>query len=122
MPAVPRLADRRDHLVVCGDDALAARVIEELTTTYGEDVTVPKSTLCALAMTQDPASPPGPSRRSRHAGPGAAVQRAGGAVDWSPARTLRLAAQDRLYVIATRAGLSRVLAGSQAPRGPIHSP
>jgi len=65
VPAVPRLADRRDHLVVCGDDALAARVIEELTTTYGEDVTVPKSTLCALAMTQDPASPPGPSRRSR---------------------------------------------------------
>ncbi len=52
-----------------------------------------------------------------------AVQRGGGgAVDWSPARTLRLAAQDRLYVIATRAGLSRVLAGSQAPRGPIHSP
>jgi hypothetical protein len=40
VPAVPRLADRRDHLVVCGDDALAARVIEELTTTYGEDVTV----------------------------------------------------------------------------------
>ena len=40
MPPVPRLAARRDHLVVCGDDALAARVIEELTTTYGEDVTV----------------------------------------------------------------------------------
>lgn len=52
-----------------------------------------------------------------------AVQRAGGgAVDWSPTRTLRLAAQDRLYVIATRAGLSRVLAGSQAPRGPTHPP
>jgi len=34
-----------------------------------------------------------------------AVQRAGGgAVDWSPAGNLRLAAQDRLYVIATRAG------------------
>ena len=40
MPPVPRLAARRDHLVVCGDDALAARVIEELTTTYDEDVTV----------------------------------------------------------------------------------
>ena len=40
MPPVPRLAARRDHLVVCGDDALAVRVIEELTTTYGEDVTV----------------------------------------------------------------------------------
>jgi Trk K+ transport system NAD-binding subunit len=46
-----------------------------------------------------------------------AVQRAGSeAVDWSPAATLRLAARDRLYVIATRAGLSRVLAGSRAPR------
>ena len=40
MPPLPRLAARRDHLVVCGDDALAARVIEELSTTYGEDVTV----------------------------------------------------------------------------------
>ena len=47
-----------------------------------------------------------------------AVQRSGGAaVDWSPTGDLRLAAQDRLFVIATRAGLSRVLAGSQAPRG-----
>jgi Trk K+ transport system NAD-binding subunit len=46
-----------------------------------------------------------------------AVQRSGGgAVDWSPAGALRLAAQDRLYIIATRAGLSRVLAGSQASR------
>ena len=46
-----------------------------------------------------------------------AVQRSGGgAVDWSPAGTLRLAAQDRLYIIATRAGLSRVLSGSQASR------
>jgi Trk K+ transport system NAD-binding subunit len=40
VPPVPRLAARRDHLVVCGDDALAARVVEELTTTYGEEVTV----------------------------------------------------------------------------------
>jgi Trk K+ transport system NAD-binding subunit len=47
-----------------------------------------------------------------------AVQRSGdAAVDWSPAGDLRLAAQDRLFIIATRAGLSRVLAGSQAPRG-----
>ncbi len=90
---------------MCGDDALAARVIEELTTTYGEEVTV-------LLRSRDQGQ-----------GPRIAVQRAGGgAVDWSPARTLRLAAQDRLYVIATRAGLSRVLAGSQAPRGPLHSP
>jgi Trk K+ transport system NAD-binding subunit len=40
VPPVPRFAARRDHLVVCGDDALAVRVIEELITTYGEDVTV----------------------------------------------------------------------------------
>jgi Trk K+ transport system NAD-binding subunit len=31
---------RRDHLIVCGEDALAARVIEELTIRYGEPVTV----------------------------------------------------------------------------------
>ncbi len=37
---VPRLAAHRDHLIVCGDDALACRVVEELTTTYGEPVTV----------------------------------------------------------------------------------
>ena len=40
VPPLSRLPARRDHLVVCGDDALAARVIEELTTTYGEEVTV----------------------------------------------------------------------------------
>ena len=40
MPPLSRLAARRDHLVVCGDNTLAARVIEELTTTYGEEVTV----------------------------------------------------------------------------------
>jgi hypothetical protein len=37
---VPRVAARRDHLIVCGEDPLACRVIEELTTTYGESVTV----------------------------------------------------------------------------------
>jgi Trk K+ transport system NAD-binding subunit len=35
-----RRTPHRDHLVVCGDDALAARTIEELTTRYGEFVTV----------------------------------------------------------------------------------
>ena len=30
----------RDHLVVCGDDALASRMVEELTLRYGEQVTV----------------------------------------------------------------------------------
>ena len=39
----------------------------------------------------------------------------GGPVNWSPAGNLRLGAQDRLYVIATRAGLSRVLARSAPP-------
>ncbi|HEY3734146.1 MAG TPA: NAD-binding protein [Streptosporangiaceae bacterium] len=35
-----RRSPHRDHLVVCGDDALAARTIEELTSRYGEYVTV----------------------------------------------------------------------------------
>jgi hypothetical protein len=39
----------------------------------------------------------------------------GGPVNWSPAGDLRLGAQDRLYVIATRAGLSRILARSTPP-------
>jgi Trk K+ transport system NAD-binding subunit len=46
-----------------------------------------------------------------------AVQRAGGGpVNWSPAHDLRLGAQDRLYVIATRAGLSDVLARGLSSR------
>jgi Trk K+ transport system NAD-binding subunit len=41
MPAFPRRADRLgDHLVVCGDGPLAYRITEELTTRYGERVTV----------------------------------------------------------------------------------
>ena len=45
MPLGPliRPCDRaagRDHLVVCGDDALALRMVEELTVRYGEQVTV----------------------------------------------------------------------------------
>ncbi len=41
MPPVPRrLIQDRNHLIVCGDDALAYRVVEELTTNYGERVTV----------------------------------------------------------------------------------
>jgi Trk K+ transport system NAD-binding subunit len=35
-------------------------------------------------------------------------------VDWTPRRTYRICAQDRLYVLATRAGLSGVLNRSQA--------
>jgi Trk K+ transport system NAD-binding subunit len=35
-----RRTPHRDHLIVCGDDALAARTVEELTTRYGEYVTV----------------------------------------------------------------------------------
>src|SRR2546430_6241004 len=37
---MPRRASRRGHLIVCGDNALASRVIEELPTTYGQQVTV----------------------------------------------------------------------------------
>ncbi|MGI8450998.1 MAG: hypothetical protein ACR2MP_28215 [Streptosporangiaceae bacterium] len=41
MPPVPRrLTQDRNHLIVCGDDALAYRIVEELTTNYGERVTV----------------------------------------------------------------------------------
>ena len=41
VPPVPRrLAQDRNHLIVCADDALAYRVVEELTTNYGERVTV----------------------------------------------------------------------------------
>ena len=41
MPAIPRRADRRgDHFIVCGDGPLAFRITEELTSRYGERVTV----------------------------------------------------------------------------------
>src|SRR6201995_2946403 len=41
MPALPRRADRRgDHLIVCGDGPLSSRITEELTSRYGERVTV----------------------------------------------------------------------------------
>ena len=41
MPAEPRRADRRgDHLIVCGDGPLSYRITEELTSRYGERVTV----------------------------------------------------------------------------------
>jgi len=41
MPALPRRADRRgDHLIVCGDGPLSYRITEELTSRYGEQVTV----------------------------------------------------------------------------------
>ncbi len=41
MPALPHRADRLgDHLIVCGDGPLAYRIAEELTSRYGEQVTV----------------------------------------------------------------------------------
>ncbi len=41
MPALPRRADPRgDHLIVCGDGPLSYRITEELTSRYGERVTV----------------------------------------------------------------------------------
>src|ERR1700733_14022969 len=39
-PAALRPRPRRDHLVVCGADSLAFRMVEELTVRYGERVTV----------------------------------------------------------------------------------
>jgi Trk K+ transport system NAD-binding subunit len=41
MPALPRRTDRHgDHFIVCGDGPLAYRITEELTSRYGEQVTV----------------------------------------------------------------------------------
>jgi Trk K+ transport system NAD-binding subunit len=41
MPALPRRTDRRGgHLIVCGDGPLSYRITEELTSRYGERVTV----------------------------------------------------------------------------------
>jgi TrkA-N domain len=40
VPPVPVVADRRDHLIVCGEDSLAYRVAGELTSRYGQSVTV----------------------------------------------------------------------------------
>jgi Trk K+ transport system NAD-binding subunit len=40
VPTVPHRSPHRDHLVVCGDDTLTTRTIEELTTRYGQSVTV----------------------------------------------------------------------------------
>jgi Trk K+ transport system NAD-binding subunit len=46
-----------------------------------------------------------------------ALQRPGGdAVDWAPGQRRLLAPQDRIYILTTRAGLSRVLARSQPAR------
>ena len=54
MPALPRRADRRgDHLIVCGDGPLSYRITEELTSRYGEHVTVilpdRRHVVCGLA-------------------------------------------------------------------------
>ena len=41
MPALPRPAERHgDHFIVCGDGPLAYRITQELTSRYGERVTV----------------------------------------------------------------------------------
>src|SRR3984893_7946304 len=41
MPALPRHAERHgDHFIVCGDGPLAYRITRELTSRYGERITV----------------------------------------------------------------------------------
>src|SRR5271169_2459314 len=52
MPELPRHADRRgDHLIVCGDGPLSYRITEELTSRYGERVTVTSSDIVNLETT-----------------------------------------------------------------------
>jgi len=82
VPPRSLVAAHRDHLIVCGEDALARRVVEELTTRYGQSVTV-------LLRSQDHGL--GPQIASL---PGVRVI-------------------ERIYVLATRSGLSSVLARSQ---------
>ncbi|HEX3493395.1 MAG TPA: NAD-binding protein [Streptosporangiaceae bacterium] len=43
-------------------------------------------------------------------------------VDWSPRQDYRLAEQDRIFVLATRAGLSAVLRRAAAPQDPAPAP
>jgi hypothetical protein len=90
---------------VCGDDALAARVIEELTTTYGEEVTV-------LVRFREQGQGPRITRLPNvriieRAELDADAFTAAQEVNWSPAPDLRLRARDRLYVIATRPACPR---------------
>jgi hypothetical protein len=106
VPPVSLVAARRDHLVVCGEDALACRVIEELTSRYGQSVT-------ALLRSHGPGYGPQIASLPRVR----VIERPGtDRVDWSPSRRRLLAPQDRIYVLATRAGLSGVLTRSQPPR------
>ncbi len=64
---------RRDHLVVCGGDSLAFRMVEELTVRYGERVTV---ILPSADRGLRPAAGPAarrPDHRAGRAGPGGAA-------------------------------------------------
>jgi hypothetical protein len=45
-----------------------------------------------------------------------ALQRQGMVIDWSPSDEHQLTEQDKLFVLATRAGLGRLLARSSAKR------
>jgi hypothetical protein len=84
MPALSRRADPRgDHLIVCGDGPLSYRITEELTSRYGERVTVIL-----------------PDRRQHH----------GPQISALPRVCFLLADGDRLVVLATRRGLGRFLA------------
>jgi len=174
VPPVPLVAARRGQLVVCGEDALACRVIEELSTRYGQSVTVllqpegqgygpriaalPRvrvieraelstdafsaarvQSALALALLEhqvlrtipvgrhvlliagirvaagsDLAGRPVEDVHQTGQVRVIALQRPGAdTVDWAPGKQRLLEPQDRIYVLATRAGLSRVLARSQ---------
>jgi len=130
MPGLPRRADRRgDHLIVCGDGSLAYRITEELTSRYGEQVTVilpsrrrnygPQiAELSRVRVLEYPeltsqAGLAGSFLADAEQDGQARVLalQAGGsaALDWSPHRGYLLAAGDRLIVLATRSGLGRFL-------------
>ena len=111
---MPRVSSRsgphRDHLVVCGDDALAARTIDQLTPVRrvrDRDLSVPAAQspahICGLLSV----------RKARVI----ALQRGGVTdIDWLPSDEYRLAPGTGLFVLAIRAGLGRVLARSRPAR------
>jgi hypothetical protein len=140
VPQVPRRLDQdRNHLIGCGDDALAYRIAETVGNTISRSVSYLAAPAFAAAMLEHQVLRTIPVGRhvlliadfvvstgTELAGePVESVHQTGEVrviaprraaaegVDWSPRADNRLAPQDRVYVLATRAGLGQVLARSQ---------